>query len=112
MPTKTTDKGREYDIKKGRYFVWHAEVWEDDGEAPFDITLPLRMKASIIFDIGLEGDIDLRAMKAITDAIAPNQQDAMREMDLNDFMQMFGAWQHEYELLNGASLGESAGSSR
>ena len=67
--------------------------------------LPLRMKASIIFDIGLEGDIDLASMKAILEAIAPNQQDVMREMDLNDFMHMFRDLAARVRAAQRASLG-------
>lgn len=112
MPTKTTDKGREYDIKKGRFLVWHAEVWEDEGETPFDITLPLRIKLKVVRAIGTDAEMDADAMMKVLNLLVPDQSEALEEMDLNDFQEMFTTWQAEYEQLNGASLGESAGSSR
>ena len=110
MVAKKSPTGREYDIENGRYLVWHADVWEDEGEEPFDVRLPLRMKAGVLFELGVETEVNIDAMRVILEAIAPNAREQFSNMDLNDFQECFTAWQFEYELLNGATLGEAAGS--
>ncbi len=109
MVNKKTADGREYEVENGRHLVWHADVWEDEGEKPFDVRLPLRMKAGVLFELGLGSAdaLDYGQMRAVFEAIAPNMRDHVTEMDLLDFQKMFETWQHEYSLLNGVSLGES-----
>lgn len=106
MPEKKTKAGRKYEIVGGRRFVWHADVWEDEGEQPFDVTVPLRIKLKVLdgFD---ESAMDAATMRRMLAAIVPDQSDALGEMDVNDLQAMFSAWQTEYNALNGATLGES-----
>lgn len=109
MPTKTTKKtGRQYEID-GRRMTWHADV--DTDEEPFDISLPLRIKLKVIEAVGGDTEMDAQGMMKMLDLLIPGQSASLREMDINDFQEMFVAWQDEYEQLTGASLGESAGSS-
>lgn len=110
MPTKTSKSGREYEID-GKVFVWHPE--DDQGvtgniEA---IRIPLRIKLRVI-RMFADLDIDDAAnMFKLLESIVPGQADVLDDMDMNDFVDMFGTWQAEYTALNGAGLGESSGSS-
>ena len=106
MPTKKTPHGREYEIN-GKRFVWHPLDDDDEpGNLP-DVTIPLRIKLGIIYAMAGRS-LDATGMADILDALIPDQRDALREMDLNDFQEMFTTWQAEYNQLSGASLGESA----
>lgn len=107
MPTKTTKSGREYDID-GRTLIWHADVDED--EAPFDVRIPLRIKMRVLRAYN-GAELSAENMMAMLEAIIPNQSEQLDEVDVNDFQEMFTTWQAEYELLNGASLGEASRSS-
>lgn len=104
MPEKKTDTGRSYEVD-GKRFTWHPV--DDDGQTGTlpDVVLPMRIKVKVIRAIA-DRDLDAAAMFDILDSIAPNQGDALDEMDLNDFTQMFTVWQTEYQALTGASLGE------
>lgn len=108
MPTKKTEAGVEYEID-GKKFVWHPE---DDNGARGDstVTIPLRIKLKLIRSMA-DRDLDSGAMFDMLSALVPNQQDALDDMDVNDFQQMFATWQSEYNALTGASLGESSSSS-
>ncbi len=55
--------------------------------------------------------LDADGMFSLLSRLIPDQADALQDMDLNDFQDMFAAWQSEYEALSGASLGESQDSS-
>lgn len=109
MPEKTTPAGRTYNVT-GRSFSWDADVDVEGGEEPFTITIPLRLKLKVLRGVGGDSgnDMNMDQMFGILDALAPGQP--IEEMDANDFGQMFTAWQFEYELLNGASLGEALSS--
>lgn len=109
MPTKTTDKGREYEID-GRRLTWHPLDDEDQTGTIPDVKIPLRLKLGVILDVGEHRDLDISTMKDMLAALIPNQMDTLREMDVNDFEAMFVTWQTEYQSLSGASLGESSGS--
>lgn len=108
MPEKTTKQGRKYAID-GRKLVWHPE--DDEGEQgnAADILIPLRIKMGLVIDVGTE-DFDAKTMVAILDSLIPDRMDDIREMDANDFNDMFLTWQTEYEALSGAKLGESGAS--
>lgn len=108
MPEKTSKQGRKYDID-GRKVIWHPE--DDDGvtgNLP-DIRLPLRLKLGLVLDMGAQ-ELDNSSMAAMLEALVPNQMDNLREMDVNDFQDMFVTWQDEYNTLTGASMGESSAS--
>lgn len=91
---------------EGRKFVWHG--LDDDDERTIDVTLPLRLKLGLMRRAnGLQGDLDADDMFAILETVAPGQQDALDELDLNDFMAMFTTWQAVYTDQNGATLGEA-----
>lgn len=110
MPTKTTAAGREYEID-GKMFVWSPEDDEGNVGNLTPIRIPMRIKLKLIramSDLDIE---DAGNMFKLLEAIIPGQADALDEMDMNDFIDMFGTWQTEYTTLNGASLGESSGSS-
>lgn len=123
MPTKQ-HQGHEYSID-GRRFSWPvldpetgAPVFavDDDGirtGEPLVVTIPMRLKMRVLraFSAALSQGDEVDAMLGLIEAIAPNQADAIDELDVNEFQTMFAAWQHEYNLLTGASLGESEGSS-
>lgn len=110
MVTKTTKTGRTYEID-GRRLTWHAAVWEDEGEAPFDITIPLRMRLGVLRPLAQANLEDVGAMFDLLEGVIPDQADKLDQLDVNDFAEMFTTWQDEYTTLNGASLGESVGSS-
>lgn len=112
MPTKKTETGREYEIT-GKRFVWHPLDDDDEtGNLP-DITIPLRMKIGLIWQMDDDGaTLDLGGMRRILTAIVSESQvETLKEMDVHDFQEMFTTWQTEYNALNGASLGEASGSS-
>lgn len=109
MPEKTSKQGRKYDID-GRKVVWHPE--DDDGETGSipDIRIPLRLKLGLVLDMASK-DLDNQSMAEMLEAIIPDQMDVLREMDVNDFQDMFQTWQSEYNAVSGATLPESSGSS-
>ena len=109
MPIKKNPAGREYEVK-GKSFLWFP-LDDDDQPVSDPVTIPLRLKVGTIRKFGATADMDIEKMFSLVEAIIPDQSDALAEMDLNDFSAMFVAWQREYELLSGASLGESSGSS-
>lgn len=91
---------------EGRRFVWHG--LDDDDARTVDVTLPLRLKMGLIRQAaGLGIELDAAGMFTVLEAIAPDQTDAIDEMDLNDFQDMFTTWQKVYEAQNGATLGEA-----
>lgn len=109
MVTKTTDAGRDYEVD-GKKFIWHPLDDNDEtGNLP-DVTIPLRIKLKLIRKFS-DRAMDNAVMFDILEAIAPDQADALDEMDINDFQECFTTWQAEYNTLTGASLGESSGSS-
>lgn len=103
MPVKKTDAGRSYKVD-GKKLTWTTE---DDGN---QIEIPLRVKMKVIRAVGSQ-DMDAEGMFALLELIVPDQSELLDEMDVNDFQAMFTTWQSEYELLSGATLGESEGSS-
>jgi hypothetical protein len=109
MPTKQTASGREYDID-GKKFVWHPLDENDEAGNLPDVTIPLRLKLKVVRSLGgrtLDNDV----MFEMLEALIPNQTEVLDEMDVNDFQDMFGAWQEEYNSVTGADLGESSASS-
>lgn len=103
MPEKTTKTSDSYKID-GKKFVWTTE----DGDT---IEIPLRIKLKVLRGLSdLDAD-NVATMFALLEQVAPNQADVLDEMDVNDFQRCFATWQQEYNSLNGASLGESSGSS-
>lgn len=112
MVDKTSKSGVPYRIE-GRRFTWSANHHDPDDDFPaFDITLPLRMKLGTVLDAGAAMDMSTDQMLGFIERLIPGQVDKVREMDLNDFQDMFTEWQGEYSKLTGASLGESGGSSK
>lgn len=109
MTTKTSSQGRQYEID-GRKLIWHPE--DDEGETGNvpDVRIPLRLKLGLILDLAGK-DLDNVVMAEMLERIIPDQMELLQEMDVNDFQDMFGTWQNEYNTLTGASLGESSGSS-
>jgi hypothetical protein len=109
MPTKTTPAGRTYEVE-GKKFTWHPLDDNDElGNMP-DITIPLRIKMKLVWALP-PGDLTPDDMRNILEAlIPPDQVDVLGEMDSNDFVACFAAWNTEYGLLGGASLGEVSGS--
>jgi hypothetical protein len=109
MPEKTTKDGRTYRID-GKAVYWPPE--DDDGvqgNLP-EIRIPLRLKMKTVLSLGGRA-MDNTVMNDLLAAVIPDQADALGEMDVNDFQDMFATWQSEYNTLTGASLGESSGSS-
>jgi hypothetical protein len=109
MPTKTTSDGRPYEID-GKRLTWHPE--DDDGQRGNlpDVVLPLRLKMGLVLDLA-EREMDNAVMYEMLTRLVPERfHDTMREMDVNDFQDMFTTWQSEYNTLSGASLGESGAS--
>ena len=108
MPEKTSSQGRKYDID-GRKVVWHPE--DDDGEVGNlpDVLIPLRLKLGVVLDMKVE-ELNNDTMAKMLETIIPNQMDMLREMDVNDFQDMFSTWQTEYNTVTGANLGESSAS--
>lgn len=108
MPEKTSEQGRKYDVD-GRKVIWHPEDDEgEQGNLP-DVRLPLRIKMGLVLDAG-EMEMDNSGMVRMLELLIPNQIDTIREMDVNDFQDMFVSWQSEYNTLTGASVGESGAS--
>lgn len=103
MPTKTAKTGEPYKID-GKKFVWTTE----DGD---EVTIPLRIKLKVLRSLAGEDAENVATMFKLLEQIIPDQGDALDEMDVNDFVRCFTTWQREYNALNGASLGESSGSS-
>ena len=103
MPTKKNDAGRKYEVN-GKKFIWHP-LDDDDrtGNLP-DVEIPLRIKLRTIREAS--GELDAAAMFRLLEALIPNQADALDEMDVNDFQDMFVTWQKEYNALTGATPGE------
>lgn len=104
MPSKQTKAKQPYRID-GRKLYWQPE--DDDGvrgNLP-EVAIPMRIKLGVLRDFD-DQDMSPGVMFRILEKIIPGQADAIDDMDLNDFMAMFRAWQAEYNLLNGASLGE------
>lgn len=107
MPTKKTASDRAYEVDAKR-FTWHPE--SEDGEDQLaDVKIPLRIKLGTILDL-TDVDLDASGMATMLERLIPNQMDTLREMDVNDFTEMFTAWQAEYNLLTGATLPEASGS--
>ena len=104
MPEKKTKNGQPYKID-GKRFLW-SPLDDDDvrGNLP-DVMIPMRVKFKLIRSL-VGDDIDADGAVKFIDAIAPGQAGALDEMDVNDIMACFTAWQTEYQKLQGASLGE------
>lgn len=109
MPEKTTDTGRTYTVD-GKKFTWYPLDENDQTDTLTPVTIPLRIKFGLVRDLVGQG-LDAQGMFDFLNRLIPDQAEALDEMDLNDFQAMFSAWQAEYELLSGASLGESGSSS-
>lgn len=108
MPEKTSKQGRKYDID-GRKIIWHPEDDEGvSGNVP-DVRIPLRLKLSLILDMAGR-EMDNSVMAELLEHVIPDQMEILREMDVNDFQDMFATWQDEYNTLTGASTGESSAS--
>jgi hypothetical protein len=108
MPAKKKDP--RFDVE-GRTFVWHPLDDDDDRTTLEPVRLPLRLKIRALRSVAaLSTDMDAAGMFSLLGAIVPEQEDALDEMDLNDFMVMFSTWQEVYERQNGATLGEASGS--
>lgn len=101
MPEKKTKNGQRYKVD-GRTFTWTTDDAFDD---PFQVTIPLRIKLRIIREMN-DRELDADAMAEMLERIIPEQAEKFPDMDTNDFVSMFLAWQSEYEKLSGASLGE------
>lgn len=110
MPTKTSKSGRQYEVND-KTFIWHPE--DENGETGNleDIRIPMRIKLKVVRALADQDSDDAAVMFKLLEAVVPGQADALDEMDMNDFVDMFGTWQTEYTKLNGASLGESSRSS-
>lgn len=109
MPTKMTSDGRPYEID-GKRLTWHPE--DDDGQRDNlpDVVLPLRIKIGLVLDLA-DREMDNSMMFEFVSRIVPEtHMSTVREMDINDFQDMFTTWQTEYNQLTGASLGESSAS--
>ncbi|MGL5828199.1 MAG: hypothetical protein ACRC0L_01360 [Angustibacter sp.] len=102
MPTKSAGSSR-YHVD-GKVFTWLS----DDGE---DVTLPLRLKVGALRKLAKADDADIESMFALVLSVAPDAGDQLDELDVNEFSAMFEAWQREYQLLSGATLGEASSSS-
>lgn len=88
---------------KGKVFTWATE----DGGT---LTIPLRVKMKTLIELN-DVLLDAAGMFKMIEAIAPDQAAVVEEMDSNDFTAAFNAWQDAYNSVEGASLGESEGSS-
>ena len=104
MPTKKSKQGQPYSID-GKTFVWTSE------DADVEVRIPMRIKLKTLRAMSGRDLDNLETMFDLLDAVAPGQGEAIDELDVNEFQRMFGAWQDEYNALNGASLGEASGSS-
>ncbi|HKY57660.1 MAG TPA: hypothetical protein VJL80_06455 [Aeromicrobium sp.] len=106
MPTKTSNDGRAFDID-GRKLIWHPEGEDGEPGGLPDVTIPLRIKLGLVLDHA-EKSFDNEGMAEFLSKLIPDQMETLREMDVNDFQDMFTTWQSEYNMLTGASLGESS----
>lgn len=97
MPEKNTPNGQKYKIN-GKTFTWTTE----DGDT---VDIPMRIKLKVVRELSGR-DLDAEAMFLVLEKLIPGETDTLDEMDLNDFQDMFGAWQKEYSKLSGATLGE------
>ena len=106
MPAKKTETGKPYRVD-GKKFYW-SPLDEDDQRGNLaDVMIPLRIKLALLLDMQDEGvEMDAAGMAKMLKSLIPNQEAALREMDINDFQEMFTAWQTEYNTLTGSSLGE------
>lgn len=107
--TKTTDAGRAYEVV-GKRLVWHPLDENDEPGNLEDVVIPLRLKLKVLYQLS-DREMTPAVMADLLESVIPEQREALGEMDINDFQAMFSTWQTEYNALNGASLGESAGSS-
>ena len=104
MPSKTTKADQPYSID-GKMFTWQPLDENDErGNLP-PVNIPMRVKLKIIRTLAGH-ELDADGMFDIFERLIPDQAEALDEMDLNDFQDMFSAWQTEYKALSGASLGE------
>jgi hypothetical protein len=103
MPTKKKN-GKPYEIN-GKVFVWHPLDDDDERGNLADVRIPMRVKLKTIRTLA-DRELDASSMFEILERLIPDQADNLDEMDLNDFQEMFSAWQEEYQKLSGASLGE------
>ena len=92
MPEKPTTEPK--------VFVWETE----DGET---VTLPLRVPMGMYIEFMSVLMTEDNMLAALT-KLAPAEVERFGQMDRNDFVGMFHAWQKRYA--GGASLGESEGS--
>src|SRR3954468_21035461 len=84
----------------GKVFSWTTE----DGEV---VVIPMRIKLKVIRKLAGQDLDNADTMFDVLEQVIPHQATVLDEMDLNDFVAMFAAWQTEYQALSGASLGES-----
>lgn len=110
MPTKESKTGRKYEVT-GKKFNWFP-LDDDDNPKADPVVIPLRLKLGTVLKVGADKEMTARTMKKMLESLIPGQSEALDDMDLNDFQEMFTTWQSEYELLSGATLGESEGSSK
>lgn len=104
MPSKTTKADASYEVD-GKMFIWHP-IDDDDVRGNLEeVRIPMRIKLKVIRDLAGK-DLDAGRMFEVLERIIPDQAEALDEMDLNDFQQMFTVWQTEYEALQGATPGE------
>ncbi len=108
MADKTSKSGRTYTVD-GKKFSWFP-LDDDDNPLTEPVTIPLRIKLGLVREMA-EQKLDAEGKFLLLSKLIPGQVAALDEMDLNDFQDMFGSWQDEYEALSGASLGESQDSS-
>jgi len=106
MPQFSTESGQVYDVT-GKHLVWYPQPWDGE-EPPAPIRVPLRIKLGKLLDIG-EDDITASNAKmlAVVTLIAPSQVGALRELDVNEFGELFKAWLETYQTFSGVSLGEA-----
>lgn len=102
MATKKKPQDHRVSVK-GKVFTWTTE----DGDT---LTIPLRVKMKTLIELN-DVLLDAAGMFKMIEAIAPDQTALIEEMDSNDFTAAFEAWQAAYNDVEGASLGESGGSS-
>jgi len=107
MRRGTTPDGRNYEVID-RLLIWHPVQFDDEPPIP-DIRLRLMLKLGRLLEIGETANSN-EQMRQLMSLVSPKQVADMDEMDINDFQQMFLAWQAEYNQTAGASLGESSAS--
>lgn len=89
---------------EGKAYIWTTE----DGDT---VTIPLRIKLKVLRAVGTSRAFDATEMFAMLELLIPDQTEVLDEMDVNDFTEMFSAWQTAYNESTGAQLGESSSSS-